>query len=234
MLKHSRILKLNMPPSDQIRKIPAASIAAVALVLGFSALAAIKSAWEIGARGRGILLQLLAAVICYYAIALVGYRAFLRLYPLREGPVLRGPTEFAYCTYMLFNMFVFFPVLQSSFVFPFPFRRPFYQLLGARLGKNTHCPGVLLDPPLIEFGDDVVIGFESLFSGHAAEADVFLLARVRVGHRATIGARAIVMPGVTIGEGAIVAAGAVVTKGTQIGPKELWGGVPARRIKTLA
>jgi hypothetical protein len=222
-----------MPPSERIRKIPAASIAVVALVLGLSVLAGVKSAWEIGSLGKGMLLQIPAALISFYTIALAGYRAFLRLFPLQEGPVLSGQTEFAYCTYMLFNMFVFFPVLQSSFFLPFPLRRPFYQLLGARLGKNTHCPGVLLDPPLIEFGDHVVIGFESLFSAHAAEADLFVLARVRVGHRASIGARAIVMPGVTIGEGAIVAAGAVVTKGTQIGPRELWGGVPAHRIKML-
>jgi hypothetical protein len=222
-----------MSPREQSPKIPAASIAVVALVLGFSVAAAVKSAWEIGSLGRGMLLQIPAAVMSFYAIALVCYRAFLRFFPLHEGPVLKGQTEFAYCTYMLFNMFIFFPVLQSSFVLPFPFRRPLYQLLGASLGKNTHCPGVLLDPPLIEIGDHVVIGFESVFSAHAAENDVFVLARVRVGHRATIGARAIVMPGVTIGEGAIVAAGAVVTKGTRIGPRELWGGVPAHRIKIL-
>src|SRR5437016_3060006 len=114
-----------MPPSEQIReqirKIPAASIAVVAVVLVFSVLAAIKSAWAIGALGRGMLLQLPAAAVCFYAIALVAYRAFLRFFPLEEGPVQKGRSEFAYCTYMLFNTFVFFPVLQSSFILPFPF-----------------------------------------------------------------------------------------------------------------
>jgi acetyltransferase-like isoleucine patch superfamily enzyme len=104
-------------------------------------------------------------------------------------------------------------------------------LLGARLGRNTHCPGVILDPPLVEIGDNVAIGFESVFTSHAAEGENFVLVRIRVGHRATIGMRAVIMAGVTIGEDAIVAAGAVVTKGTHIGPKEIWGGIPARQIK---
>ena len=41
----------------------------------------------------------------------------------------------------------------------------------------------------------------------------------------------IVIPGVTIGEGSIIGAGSVVTKDV---PKfEFWGGVPARKIKSL-
>jgi len=184
-------------------------------------------------RSWGYLVSGLMAIIAFYAVAIAGYRIFLWLYPLQEGVVSADSGAFSYCTYMLLNVFVFFPVLQTSFVLPFPFRRPCYQLLGARVGKNTQFPGVLLDPPLVEIGDNVAIGGESLFTSHAADGDVFVLQRIRVHDRATIGVRAIIMPGVTIGEGAIVAAGAVVTKGTQIGPKEVWGGVPARRIKIL-
>lgn len=44
-----------------------------------------------------------------------------------------------------------------------------------------------------------------------------------------IGTRAIVLPGVKIGEGAVIAAGAVVNK--NIPPYEVWGGVPAKKIK---
>ena len=46
---------------------------------------------------------------------------------------------------------------------------------------------------------------------------------VWIGHNATI------VGGLTIGKGAIVAAGAVVTQ--DIPPCEIWGGVPARKIK---
>jgi acetyltransferase-like isoleucine patch superfamily enzyme len=44
-----------------------------------------------------------------------------------------------------------------------------------------------------------------------------------------IGSGTVILPGVTIGEGAIVAAGAVVNKNVQ--PFEIWGGVPAKKIK---
>ena len=47
---------------------------------------------------------------------------------------------------------------------------------------------------------------------------------------ASIGARAVILPGVTIGEGAIVAAGAVVTK--DVPDRTVVAGVPARPIGT--
>lgn len=46
-----------------------------------------------------------------------------------------------------------------------------------------------------------------------------------------LGAGVIVTPGVTIGRGAVVAAGAVVV--TNVEPMTLYGGVPARLIRTL-
>lgn len=44
-----------------------------------------------------------------------------------------------------------------------------------------------------------------------------------------VGNGCILLGGVTIGKGAIIAAGAVVTK--NVPPCEIWGGVPARKIK---
>ena len=46
-----------------------------------------------------------------------------------------------------------------------------------------------------------------------------------------IGANVVITRGVAIGNGAVVAAGAVVT--TDVPPHEIWGGVPARRIKKI-
>lgn len=45
-----------------------------------------------------------------------------------------------------------------------------------------------------------------------------------------LGTHVVVLPGVTIGKGAIVAAGAVVNK--DIPPYEIWGGVPAKYLRT--
>lgn len=51
---------------------------------------------------------------------------------------------------------------------------------------------------------------------------------VQIGEDVWIGTRAVILPGVMIGNGAVVAAGAVVTK--NIGPNEIWAGVPAKSI----
>lgn len=67
---------------------------------------------------------------------------------------------------------------------------------------------------------------------------------VSVGHNVTIhgadvhdyaliGMGSTLLDGAVVGEGAIVAAGALVLKNTQIGPYELWGGVPAKFIKKI-
>lgn len=53
-------------------------------------------------------------------------------------------------------------------------------------------------------------------------------AGVRIGDRAWINSRAIVLPGVVVGTGAVVAAGAVVTKDVE--PWTVVGGVPAKQI----
>ncbi len=51
---------------------------------------------------------------------------------------------------------------------------------------------------------------------------------VSIGDYVFIGPRVIILPNVTIGNGAVVAAGAIVTH--DIPPKEVWGGVPAKKI----
>lgn len=52
---------------------------------------------------------------------------------------------------------------------------------------------------------------------------------VHVKRNAVLFCGAIVLPGVTIGEGAVIAAGAVVNRDVPDG--EMWGGVPARRLR---
>lgn len=46
-----------------------------------------------------------------------------------------------------------------------------------------------------------------------------------------IRANSTILQGVTIGNGAVIAAGAVVTK--DVPAHEIWGGAPARKIKSL-
>ena len=54
---------------------------------------------------------------------------------------------------------------------------------------------------------------------------------IEIGRNVWTGAGCIILPGAVIGDNSIIAAGSVVT-GT-VSPGELWGGVPARKIKTI-
>lgn len=53
---------------------------------------------------------------------------------------------------------------------------------------------------------------------------------ISIGNDVWIGAHAVILPGTTIGDGAVIAAGAVV-RGF-VPPNEIWGGVPAKKIKS--
>lgn len=171
------------------------------------------------------------AVVFVYLYAFAVYRLFLHFMPLQEGELAEGSREeFAAQVYSLFYLMIFNSLIRTHFL-PAPLMRLVYQALGARMGDNTYSVGAILDPPLTEFGTNCIVGHDAVLFCHAIEGRHFALSRIRVGDNVTIGATAVVMPGVIIGDGAIVSAGAVVLKDTQIGPGEIWGGVPAKRLK---
>lgn len=125
--------------------------------------------------------------------------------------------------------------------------------VAVRIGSRTHLGGgTLVDAACgIEIGDDVLIAFEVLVMDHDSHAMQFESRRhdvrdwmrgtkdwtavvrwpVRIGNKAWIGARTIVLKGVTIGEGAIIGAGSVVTG--DVPPWMLAAGNPARIIRPL-
>lgn len=179
---------------------------------------------------RGVVL-VAAGIVFFYLYAFAVYRLFLWVMPLREGALAEGSREeFAAQVNILFYLLLFNSLIRTHFL-PVPLMRLVYQALGTRMGANTYSAGVILDPPLTELGAHCIIGHDAVLFSHAIEGRHFALARIRVGDHVTIGATAVIMSGVSIGDGAIVSAGSVVLKDTQIGPGEIWGGVPAKRIK---
>ncbi len=111
---------------------------------------------------------------------------------------------------------------------------------GLVLGEGvTITRGVVLDPAhchLIEIGDGAVLGPEVLVLAHDASTKMHLgysrVARVRIGARAFVGARTVVLPGVTIGADTIIGAGSVVTRDIAAGMVAV--GAPARDVTTTA
>jgi acetyltransferase-like isoleucine patch superfamily enzyme len=171
------------------------------------------------------------AIVLLYGFAILINRIFLRIFPLLEGELVEGSrAEFAAQVNILFYLLLFNTLVRTHFL-PVPLMRLIYLGLGAKLGKNTYSAGTLLDPALTELGDNCIVGHDAVLFCHAIEGSHFALARVTAGDNVTIGAMAVVMSGVRIGDGAIISAGAVVPKDTRIGPGEVWGGVPAKRLK---
>jgi acetyltransferase-like isoleucine patch superfamily enzyme len=84
----------------------------------------------------------------------------------------------------------------------------------------------MLGPRVSFVGDDHrydLPGTPMIFSGRPPLRETLVESDVWIGYGSVI------LSGVCIGRGSIVAAGSVVTK--SIPPYEIWGGVPARRIK---
>lgn len=129
-------------------------------------------------------------------------------------------------TYMLRYTFL-------ELVTPSPISLAFYKMMGMKIGKgavinSTH----ISDPSLIELGEKATIGGSAVLIGHYGQGGFLVLAKTRIGPRATIGLRATIMGGVTVGADATVLANSVVLPKTVIPDKEVWGGVPARKIET--
>lgn len=201
----------------------------LAIALGIGATALFLGRLPLG-DFRGVVL-VAAAVVLVLAFAIMLNRLFLAFYPLRPGYLHPGSREeFAYHVYLLFYLVLFQSLTRSLFV-PVPLMRAIYIALGARLGANSYSAGTLLDPPLTQVGDNCIIGHDAVLFAHAVEGADLSLAPIVIGDNVTVGAKAVIQPGVRIGDGAIIAVNAVVSKGTQVGCGEVWGGIPARRLR---
>jgi acetyltransferase-like isoleucine patch superfamily enzyme len=91
----------------------------------------------------------------------------------------------------------------------------------------------------LELEDEALIGFESVLLTHTHRSDELGVAiqrqgmysaPVRIGERAWLGMRVLVLPGVEIGADAIVASGAVVT--ASVPARAVAAGVPARVLRS--
>ena len=118
--------------------------------------------------------------------------------------------------------------------------------------STIHIGANFFNPQNITIGKDTIIGDHCFLDGRAPliignhvdiashvliyndEHDINSpsfgnsFGKVEIGDYVFIGPRAIILPNIKIGKGAVVAAGAIVTK--DIPEKEIWGGVPAKKI----
>lgn len=175
--------------------------------------------------------NVIACSILFFWVSVAVHRLFLGISPLRPGDVAeKSGQEFVYHVYILFYLLVFYPVLRSG-IPPAPMMRLLYQALGARLGSNTYSQGLIHDPIFVTIGANSTVGQSALIIPHQIEGSKLAHLPIVIGDHVTVGANSVILPGVRIGNHATVATGAVVPKGTVIGDHEVWGGVPARKIR---
>ncbi len=118
-----------------------------------------------------------------------------------------------------------------EFITPTPFNLFFYRAMGMKIGAGTIInTSHLSDPSLITMGRKVTLGGSVAIVGHYGQGGYLVLAPVKIGDKATIGLRAILMGGVEIGESAKILPGSVVLPKTKVPAGETWGGVPARKL----
>lgn len=122
--------------------------------------------------------------------------------------------------------------LLKSYLVPTPIKVLVYKLLGLKIGKNSFVNKVS-DPRFVQIGNNTILGEDSVVFCHVFENKKKSVAPIKIGNNVVVGANSVIMPGVTIGDNSIVAAGAIVTKFTHIPSGEIWGGVPARKIKDI-
>jgi len=124
--------------------------------------------------------------------------------------------EFREIYYLIFPYFAWF----FSVFFDVKGRHTWF---GAKLGSGTIVGnGRLMTPDRITVGNNSLIGYGSILTGHMYEGKGIYMNKVNVGNNVVIGGYAIVFPGAEIGDNAIIAANSVVPKDRVIPPNTLW------------
>jgi acetyltransferase-like isoleucine patch superfamily enzyme len=115
---------------------------------------------------------------------------------------------------------------------PSPFTNWFYIAMGLKAGRGVQINSSnLSDPALITLEDKVTVGGSATIIAHYGQGGFLIVDPVRIRKKATIGLKATIMGGVDVGEGSLVMPNSFVLPKTQIPANEIWGGVPAVKIR---
>ncbi len=104
------------------------------------------------------------------------------------------------------------------------------QLFGGKVGKNVVMGGLVLDPSLLEVGDNSVIGGFSTILGHAVERGKIIFGKVTIGKNCGVGVRATILAGAKLEDGSMLGAHSLLVKNSTIPANATYGGVPARGL----
>jgi acetyltransferase-like isoleucine patch superfamily enzyme len=192
------------------------------------------------ATGLGFFASFLVFCAALGVLTLVALKIIRTFFPLKPGVFSISDKSRMFSVWNLYGFLLGtnFSLFYLNNLLPMIFRKIFYQLLGAKLGKGVlGIAGTIFDPSLVTLEEDVFIGYEANLSPHliavVASKKVLILGRIEIRKGVMIGGRTLILPGVTIGENSMVNALSLVPMNTHIPPNEVWGGNPAKRISSL-
>ncbi len=179
---------------------------------------------------------LFALIFCFFCclrIRRLPKKEFILDSPEDYGKDFMGKESMMYSFTVKLIYLGFFWSVAKLFPPPFGLFVSFNRFLGAKIGKmvRTIVPGTILDPDLIEIGDNTIIGGDAIISGHIAETNRLVLKKVKIGKNCLIGGRSIIFPGVVMEDNVTVGAGAIVLEDAHLPTGSIWGGVPAKMIR---
>ena len=207
----------------------------LALLAGMAIGAAALGAWGFTRGALGpyhVLADVLLFLLVFGLASAVCCRLIVSTGLLRPGTYPMGDPLFRW-----WKLFTVVYEFGRGALLPFTtvFARPVVaKLFGAQIGKDIALGGHLVDPQFIRIGDEAIIGQDSVVTAHTITSGQLILDPVVIGNRATVGVNVVIMSGVKIGEDSVIAAGAVLPPGTVVPVGELWGGIPARKLKDVA
>ena len=158
----------------------------------------------------------------------------IRLFDIRYEP---GTYEYSFNNKNAFKWIIicslYTPCRKILETFPLGrLKNVYYRLLGMKIGKNTLVGGVIKDPCVTEFGDNVTMGEYAVVYGHIHNygKGTLEINKVKIGNNCAIGAGSIIMPGAVMQDNTTLAAGALVTKNQVLEKGKMYGGIPAKEI----
>lgn len=114
---------------------------------------------------------------------------------------------------------------------------------GVKIGENVFIgSNVIIDTDwgfLLELNDGCVISSDCIIELHDSslcnvsdKKALLKLGKVSIGKQAYVGVKSVILPGVSVGEKSIVGACSLINR--DVPPGEVWGGVPIKKITTVA
>ncbi|GAB4539370.1 MAG: hypothetical protein Tsb0014_29690 [Pleurocapsa sp.] len=176
----------------------------------------------------------LLAIYLYQLVILFSAAIITRILPKPQlGYLTTASDRLKFQTLIALNTFVRRTAARWLLIFPFP-GYWFYKLSGTKIASTAliTSPDSLQDVYLVSIGENTLLGWGCLVLGHYSGDGVnTLLGEVSIGDDVLIGEGATIWCNVTIGDRAIVQNKSVVMPGTIIPSDEIWGGIPAKKIK---